>query len=113
MPVFPNKTEDEFAVCQCAKAYVADSHVGPIRLRRWRSFVITITLIRGLRKVKYMQLILVTQEKSEPLARSNVKLPDVCKSVGVPRINKYELFRRLNAKYVLDATHEFDEVYAG
>lgn len=64
-------------------------------------------------KAKCMQLTLVTQEKSEPLAKRNVKLPDACKSIGVPFINKYELLRRLMAKFVLDATHEFDEAHVG
>jgi len=45
---------------------------------------------------------LVTHERSQPESKSSVKIPDVCKALGVATITPFELLRALSARFVLD-----------
>lgn len=58
-------------------------------------------------KAKVEGLTLVTQEVSEPNSKRSVKIPDACIEIGVPYCNKYEMLRRLRARFVLDEAHSF------
>jgi hypothetical protein len=45
---------------------------------------------------------LVTHERSQPEARSAVKIPDVCLALNVLVENPFEMLRALNARFVLE-----------
>ncbi|MCX7020888.1 MAG: DUF4411 family protein [bacterium] len=47
---------------------------------------------------KVMNYVIVTQELSEPLSRSKVKIPDVCIKGGVSFVNTFEMLRILGIK---------------
>jgi hypothetical protein len=46
-------------------------------------------------------VVVVTREKSEPLSKKNVKIPDVCRKFGVEYIDTFALLRELSATFVL------------
>jgi len=43
--------------------------------------------------------ILVTQEKSDPLQKSKIKIPDVCENLGVKSIDTIEMLRELEETF--------------
>ena len=103
---FPEENEDEFAVYRGLCDWSARQAYRPAAVAKFCDNDYADPWICA--KAKCMQLTLVTQERSEPLAKRDVKLPDACKSIDVSCINKYELLRKLRAKFVLDGMHEFD-----
>lgn len=49
-------------------------------------------------------LIVVTMEKSEPLRKSRVKIPDACIAHGVQWMSPFDMLRAENAQFVLSGT---------
>lgn len=45
----------------------------------------------------------VTHERSEPLAKARIKIPEACHGVGVPFVSPFEMLRAENARFVLAA----------
>lgn len=43
----------------------------------------------------------VTHELPNPIARSSVKIPDVCNALNVPWMNTFDTLRQLNARFIL------------
>jgi hypothetical protein len=41
----------------------------------------------------------VTQEVSAPLARNNIKIPNVCQAFNVPFVDTFEMLRRLGVRF--------------
>ena len=46
-----------------------------------------------------VDLILVTQETSEPFRKNKIKIPDACKALNVRYLNVMEMFRHLNETF--------------
>ena len=97
---FPGETEQEFAVYHDLCAWAANQQYKQPAIVRFCDVDYADPWICA--KAKVMGLTLVTQEVSAPYSRKDIKLPDACGSVDVPCINKYELLRRLSARFVLD-----------
>ena len=58
-------------------------------------------------KAKSHDYTLVTQEVSSPAAIKSIKIPDVCIHAGIKYCDKYEMLRRLNARFELSESHSF------
>ncbi|MFT7765767.1 DUF4411 family protein [Clavibacter tessellarius] len=49
------------------------------------------------------KLTVVTMEKSEPLRKNRVKIPEACNALSVPWVNPFTMLRSENASFVLSA----------
>lgn len=43
--------------------------------------------------------VVVTLEVSQPQSKRSIKIPDVCKYLGVPYENTFDMMRKLDAKF--------------